>query len=368
MQPAMQPEPGRYDHKVLVGLDLALHELQQRGMVAIMVLNNHWPTSGGFAQYVEWAGGGAAPTPGPAERLWRGIGWDRAHFFAHASKFFEMPEAVRLSHQHIRALLSRRNSFTGRLYANDPTVMAWELANEPRAMGKRTAYRAWISSTSKLLKEMAPHHLVTIGSEGAHADLAESWLGKGKGEPSGWQAVTANFEADHTIPTVDFATCHLWLEPWGWLDQDDKEEGVRRGLERAKQYVQAHVHAAARVGKPLVISEVGLSRDGERYGPAGSVDRRDALLNTVFEQMQTSVDGRDALAGVGFSGWAGEGRRSQRAVNEPRTVDTPAPAFRVESNVYDSSVYDNAVYETDSSTIALIHRHALRWQATDTEA
>ena len=31
-----------------------------------------------------------------------------------------------------RALLGRRNSFTGRLYGHDPTVMSWELADAPR--------------------------------------------------------------------------------------------------------------------------------------------------------------------------------------------------------------------------------------------
>ena len=358
MQPAMQPEAGRYNHQLLVGLDRALLELEARGMVAVMVLNNMWASSGGFAQYIEWAGGPASPTPGGSARLWNAVTWDRLRFFTHAARFFEMPEAVRLSHQHIRALLGRRNSLTGRVYGSDPTIMSWELANEARAMGKQTAYRAWISSTSQLIKSLAPHHLVTIGSEGAHADVAEKWLGKG--ESSGWQQDTSNWRLDHSPPSIDYATCHLWLEPWGWYDQDDGEKGLTTGLERAKQYLQAHLQAAVQMGKPLVVAEVGLARDGEQYGSAGSVNRRDKLLKAVFDTMQASVDGRDALAGVGFSGWAGEGRRKQQSVNEPRETD-PAPAFRVDSNVFDSSVYDNSVYDKDASTISLISSYARRW-------
>ena len=359
MQPAMQPEPGRYDHQLLVGLDFALAELEARGMVAVMVLNNAWPSSGGFAQYIEWAGGPAAPMPGSAEKLWHGIAWERLRFFSHAARFFGLPEAVRLSHQHIRTLLSRRNSITGRIYAKDPTVMSWELANEPRAMDQRSAYRAWVASTSQLIKQLAPHHLVTIGSEGAHADLAEKWLGKG--EASGWEPDMASWTEDHAPASIDYTTCHLWLEPWGWLDQDEGENGVDKGVQRAKQYLQAHVQAAAKMGKPLVVAEVGLARDSERYGAVGSVDRRNRLFKAIFDAVQASVDGRDALAGVGFSGWAGEGRRKQKAVNELR-VPVAAPVHRIESNVYDSSVYDNSVYDTDSSTVALICAAARRWR------
>jgi len=340
-------------------------------MVATLVLNNAWPSSGGFAQYMEWAGGPAAPTPTSAERSVNGFTWDRLHFFAHVSRFFEMPEAVKLSHQHIRALLSRRNSLTGRLYASDPTIMSWELANEPRAMGKRAAYRAWIVETSQLVKKLAPNHLVTIGSEGAHADLAERWLGKGVA--TGWQAVeTAAFEADHAPQSIDYATCHLWPEPWGWYDQDPKHgDGTAtintHLVERTTQYMQAHVQAAARIGKPLVISEVGLARDGERYGAVGAVDHRNRLYQTVLTTLQASVEGRDALAGVGFSGWAGEGRRKQHAANEPRGKDA-APAFRIESNVFDDTVYDNSVYDKDITTVRLISSYAVRWRTGDVQS
>lgn len=258
-------------------------------------------------------------------------------------------------------LLRRRNSLTGRVYGSDPTIGSFELANEPRPMGKRVAFRAWVDDTSKLIKSLAPHHLVTIGSEGAHADVAETWLGKG--EALTWQQSTSGFEADHAVQGIDYMTCHLWLEPWGWMDQDEGEDGFRKGLTHATQYLQAHLQAAIRVGKPLVVSELGLARDGERHGPTGAVDRRDRLFRAVFDAMQASVDARDALAGVGFSGWAGEGRRKPQ--KEPRAVDVDAaaPGNRVESNAFDSSVYDFSVYDTDASTVSLVSTYARRWRS-----
>lgn len=96
LKPAMQPEPGKWDHELLVGLDYVLLELSKRGMVAVMVLNNAWPASGGMAQYLEWAGVPATSTA-KAGVAWHGIAWERLRFFTHVSKFFETPEAVRLS-------------------------------------------------------------------------------------------------------------------------------------------------------------------------------------------------------------------------------------------------------------------------------
>lgn len=36
---------------------------------------------------------------------------------------------------YVKAILTRRNSITGVLYKDDPTIMAWDLANEPWVLG-----------------------------------------------------------------------------------------------------------------------------------------------------------------------------------------------------------------------------------------
>ena len=40
--------------------------------------------------------------------------------------------------KYVRSIVTRRNSITGRLYKDDPTIMAWDLANEPFAPGDNT--------------------------------------------------------------------------------------------------------------------------------------------------------------------------------------------------------------------------------------
>lgn len=359
IQPAIQPFPGQYDHHLLVGLDYTLLELEKRGMVAVLVLNTMAPGHGGFAQYLAWAGGREPPAPDSAGFV-DFVSWNRQHWFSRASRFYESPEAVRLSHNYIRSLLNRRNSFTGRLYAQDPVVMAYELANAPRAMGRHDAYHAWVRGTAALLKKMAPNHLVTIGSEGAHAALAEEWTGRTPPK-HGWQPDMSDFEEDHRIEGIDYATCQLWIEPWGWYDQRQTgDQGLLVGIDRAKQYLQAHIQASVRIGKPLVLDEVGLSRDGNRYAQGFSTNRRNQLMQAVFDIAQRSVEKRDALAGVGFASWGGEGRPKWRGsstgaiaiwqAGDPLLGDTPA------QHQGWSSVYDK-----DNLTTTLLSQFGRRW-------
>ena len=52
MVPALMDAPGVYDQAVLDGLDYLIAQMGQRGMKAVMVLNNYWQWSGGMGQYV----------------------------------------------------------------------------------------------------------------------------------------------------------------------------------------------------------------------------------------------------------------------------------------------------------------------------
>lgn len=46
--------------------------------------------------------------------------------------FFTDPSCRAMYRAHVAALAGRRNSVTGQLYRDDPTIMAWDLINEPR--------------------------------------------------------------------------------------------------------------------------------------------------------------------------------------------------------------------------------------------
>lgn len=49
----------------------------------------------------------------------------------YALGFYVIPEAQQLYRAHIDKVINRVNTVTGIRYGDDPTVLAWELANEP---------------------------------------------------------------------------------------------------------------------------------------------------------------------------------------------------------------------------------------------
>lgn len=175
-------------------------------MRAIAVLSNEWPFSGGFAQYARWAqqqpqppqacgeGGAAAAaagrpnasTPAAAAAAWRARGgedlpypgpggqsswvdWMRA-----AGAFYTSPAAVAAWSAHAAFTVGRTNRYTGAANRDDPTVLAWEVANEPRARGGPAAvpaadvppFRAFVAAAAALLARAAPRQLVAAGCEG----------------------------------------------------------------------------------------------------------------------------------------------------------------------------------------------------------
>jgi mannan endo-1,4-beta-mannosidase len=209
--PSLQPTPGVFDEAMAKALDVVLHELRVRGMRAILVLNNMWTWSGGFASYLVWARGADwRDIPYPSSHLanyWDGAGalpkrldgtWDEYQNWTCA--FYSDKRALMLAEAGVRFVLGRVNSLSGLAYAADPSVLAWELCNEPRAVSvrrkwqTRAAYMEWVRRTAALVKALAPEHLVIVGSEGKTP--FESY-------------VNVDFEATHALPDVDAITIHV---------------------------------------------------------------------------------------------------------------------------------------------------------------
>jgi len=121
MVPAMMVSPGDYDESVLDGLDFFIAEMGKRDLKAVMVLNNYWQWSGGMAQYVSWDEGTPIPYPG-----------DWSEFMAYSAKFYDCAACQSWYRDHIEMMIGHTNPYTGLKYRDDPTIFAWELANEPR--------------------------------------------------------------------------------------------------------------------------------------------------------------------------------------------------------------------------------------------
>ncbi len=214
ISPKLQLEPGVYNDTILEGLDFMMCELEKRDMKAVLYFNNAWEWSGGYGAYLDWVGykGDVMSskesgkmvhfdrTPVPSYDGW----WE---YMQYVSAFVLNDSAKALAAEHVRFIVSRNNSISGKPYSESPALMSWEIANEPRCFADDSLHKAkfveWIDEQSSLIKQLDPNHLVTTGSEGYH----------------GCQDDYALFNAIHTLPNIDYACIHIWPNNWGWLGQ-----------------------------------------------------------------------------------------------------------------------------------------------------
>ena len=134
-------------------------ELNKRDMYAVLYLNNSWEWSGGYGQYLEWAGYGKAPVPAVD-------GWPA--FMEYVKQYAQADSAKTLFANHVKDIVTRTNRFTGERYVDDPALMAWQIGNEPRAFSgeNEEPYAQWMAEIAALIKTLDPNHLVSTGSEG----------------------------------------------------------------------------------------------------------------------------------------------------------------------------------------------------------
>jgi len=245
---AIQVAPLQYDEVSWRGLDWVLATAARHRLRLVLPLGNTWDAYGGARQYVAWAG---LPRPVEAD-----------------PRFFTARRVVEHYLAHLGALLARVSAVDGLPYRSHPAVLAWELVNEPRGPpGARggQALRRWIDEVGRTVKEAAPGHLVITGEEGYGLSGPEHdrafWRRTRLGRAS---AGGARFELDTASPWVDVASVHCYPEAWGVAPERIAEAGER--------WIREHAAAARRLGKPLLVGELGLRRDS----PLPPAARREA--------------------------------------------------------------------------------------------
>jgi mannan endo-1,4-beta-mannosidase len=202
-------------------LDRAVASAARRGMRVILTLANNWKDFGGIPQYLKWFG------------------------LSSHDQFYRDGRCRAAYWLWVEQLLHRENTVTGRLYKDDPAVLAWELANEPRCSDVRDGEQlllSWISEMATLIRSKAPNQLIAVGDEGFF-----NRKGAGKNELfNGSRGM--NFEAILGIGAIDFGTYHLYGE---WAKGQDL-------VEFGTMWIREHNEAAARANKPVLLEEYGV--------------------------------------------------------------------------------------------------------------
>ena len=126
-------------------IDFLIAEAAKRRLRLIIAFCDFWSYTGGAQQMRAWYGS-----------------TDKNGFF------FSDPRIKADYRKWIASLLQRVNPLTGKSYKNDPTIMAWELMNEPNAEPEAVRL-AWYAEMSAYVKSQDPNHLVGTG----HANVLD---------------------------------------------------------------------------------------------------------------------------------------------------------------------------------------------------
>jgi mannan endo-1,4-beta-mannosidase len=327
VEPAFQTAPGMFNMQLLTGLDFLLAEMDKRQMKAVIFLSNNWEWSGGFLQYLNWNNQIADSV------LKRKLSWDEMRDYV--SGFYNCIPCIQQYNAQVKVVIERVNSITGKKYTDDPAIMAWEIANEPRPMRPAAInkYKDFINHTASLIKGMDKNHMVTIGSEG---EMGSETLDV--------------FETVHADKNIDYTTIHIWPKNWSWFKDTSIAKDFNDVVKRTGEYITKHATVAASLRKPLVVEEFGLPRDGHSFLLSASTTFRDKYYSFIFEQLITSVMKAGPIAGANFWTFSGSGRPSHKQLLWIKGDDILGDPPVEEQGL-------NSVFDQDESTWKIVREY-----------
>ena len=232
-------------------LDYVIAQAGRLGLKLVIPFVNNWNDFGGMDQYVRW----------------RDLSTPDTQTWFHDS-FYTDPVIKQWYRNWIAHVLNRTNTITGVKYKDDPTVMTWELGNEPRCLSAGAYGRSpdcttstltrWADEMSTYIKSVDRNHLVSVGDEGFYCLPNPTHWTEGCGEGVDTVAFTR-------LRNIDVMSFHMYPDYWG----TDVAWGV--------EWIKSHFKAARQIGKPAMLGEFGL-QDKSLRNPNYKL-----WLDTVFQ-------------------------------------------------------------------------------------
>ncbi len=255
---SFQPSPGIYDESGFLKMDYILYKASLSNMRVIIPFVNNWNDFGGIDQYVNWYLGRAPST-------------------SEHDLFFTNETIKGWYRNYVSYFLNRVNTYTGIAYKNDPTVLAWDLANEPRAYTDTAGLvlDPWIDEMAAYIKSVDPNHLLSTGVEG--------WYG--------YTDTGVDFIRSQSSPNIDIATFHLFPDYYGLTSA------------QALQWIQDRANDATNaLNKPVYIGEFGKMVDRSASDASTQMRTRDSLYKNIYSTASSA-----GVDGLGF--WLLSGRQ-----------------------------------------------------------
>lgn len=212
-------------------LDYVVAEAGKRGLKLVIPLTNNWSDFGGMDAYV------------------------RARGLKNHDAFYTDATIRTWFKAYVTTLLNHKNKYTGVAYKDDPTIMMWELANEPRCGGSGAlpassactteTITAWADDMSSFIRRFDPHHLIGTGDEGFLCDRASSDYMYNCGAGVDGAALAS-------LKNIDVVSLHLYPDHWG------------KTTDWGTQWIRDHLALARSSNKAFFLGEFGLQNKDTR--------------------------------------------------------------------------------------------------------
>ncbi|KAK6925712.1 Glycoside hydrolase, family 5 [Dillenia turbinata] len=263
---ALQMSPGVYDERVFQGLDFVISEARKYGVRLILSLVNNYQDFGGRPQYVQWAKSAGVMVNNDDDFYTNDI--LKGYYKNHAKK-----------------VITRINTITGVAYKDDPTIMAWELMNEPRCQADSSGktVNGWVQEMASYVKSIDSNHLLEVGMEGFYGDS----ISDRKQYNPGYQVGT-DFISNHMIGGIDFTTIHAYPDVWLAGQNEDAQMAF------VQRWLTSHwTDSKTIVKKPMVFAEFGKSKKDPGYSTSG----RDSFLSTIYDSIYNLARSGGSIGG-----------------------------------------------------------------------
>jgi len=238
----VQPSPGDLNENRLRALDKVIATAKQQDIKLIITFVNYWRDYGGIAQYLEWAG-------------------LQSETMQDLDQFYTSSETQQMYKDYVERILTRKNTVTGVSYIDESAVFAWELMNEPRSANRLSGpiVISWMQIMASHISSLDRSHMILAGHEGFvqgsdHTPAQVGPLVTEVSELSQFDALSGHYYLQD-VSNISSNFTHPIVSIWkGHSDFSDK---------------------------PLLIEEVGFSKDAEDNGGVS----REILYRSLFEQI-----------------------------------------------------------------------------------
>lgn len=248
---SLQPAPGVFNEAVFQSLDKVVATCKSLNMKLMLVLTNFWPEYGGMAQYVKWS----------REQAEEPCSVDERHEIL-ASHFYDDPWCRKAFMKFIKTLILRKNTITGILYRDEPAIMGWSLANEPRqyldvGCTKRSIH-TWSHMMAEYVHSLDSNHLVCMDCEGFFGPSMAKRK-KHYSNPFDASKYGTDFALDCSSGYIDVCCIHAYPEKWLQTSDGKKICGFM------EKWIKDHLDVCeSELKKPLLLSEFGFVHGPEK--------------------------------------------------------------------------------------------------------